>query len=77
MRSDISSRESGLQLGHHHFVLFRGSLDGLPLDVLGDRYLETGSDVRQAKRTLDWVRAELIAAAKRFHPETGLLTPLV
>jgi hypothetical protein len=28
------------------------SLIGLPLDRLGDLYLETGTDVRQAKRTL-------------------------
>ncbi len=72
MRADIAARRPGLKIGYHHFALFRGSLDGLPLDVLGDRYLETGSDVRHAKRTLEWVRAELIAAAKRFHRETGV-----
>lgn len=72
MRTDIAARRPGLKLGYHHFALFRGNLDGLPLDVLGDRYLETGTDLRQAKRTLDWVRAELIAAAKRFHRETGV-----
>lgn len=63
MRTDIAARRPGLKLGYHHFALFRGNLDGLALDVLGDRYLETGTDLRQAKRTLDWVRAELIAAA--------------
>lgn len=72
MRTDIAHRHSGLQLGHHHFALFRGALDGLPLGVLGDRYLETGTDLRQAKRTLDWVREELIAAAGRHRGETGL-----
>lgn len=72
MRTDITARRAGLKIGYHHFALFRGSLDGLSLEVLGDRYLETGSDVRHAKRTLNWVRAELVAAAKRFHRETGV-----
>ena len=72
MRADIAARRPGLKIGYHHFALFRGSLDGLSLDVLGDRYLETGTDLRQAKRTLAWVRDELIAAAKRFHRETGV-----
>lgn len=40
--------------------------------MLGDRYLETGTDLRHAARTLKWTRDELIAAAKRYHQETGL-----
>ncbi len=60
------------QIGRHHFALFRGQLDGLPLATLGDRYLETGTDLRQAKRTLDWVRQELIRAARRYQGETQL-----
>ena len=72
MRTDITSRCPGVLIGYHHFALFRGRLDGLSLELLGDRYLETGSDVRHAKRTLAWVRAELIAATKRFHRETGV-----
>jgi site-specific recombinase XerD len=60
------------QIGRHHFALFRGQLDGLPLAALGDRYLETGTDLRQAKRTLDWVRQELVRAARRYQGETQL-----
>jgi hypothetical protein len=45
-----------LYLGRHHLAFLRGTLDGLPLGQLGDLYLETGSDVRQAKRTLIWIR---------------------
>jgi site-specific recombinase XerD len=56
-------------LGRHHLAFFRGTLDGLPLDRLGDLYLETGGDVRQAKRTLTWIRDQLIFAAKRYHQE--------
>ena len=56
--SDIACRRPGLQIGRHHFALFRSALDGLSLDVLGDRYLETGSDGRQGRKTLDWVCRE-------------------
>lgn len=72
MRKKIEKRRPGLKIGYHHFALFRGSIDGLPLRDLGDRYLETGTDTRQAGRTLQWVRSELIAAAKKFHQETGV-----
>ena len=72
MRTDINRKKIDLQIGRHHFALFRGTLDGLPLDVLGDRYLETGDELRRAKRILDWVRSELIIAARRYHHETGV-----
>ena len=45
MRTDINRKKIDLQIGRHHFALFRGTLDGLPLDVLGDRYLETGDRI--------------------------------
>ena len=48
MRSDIGRQRPGRQVGYHHFALFRGHLDGLPLDRLGDLYLETGTDLRHA-----------------------------
>ncbi len=38
-----------MHLGRHHLAFFRGTLDGLSLGQLGDLYLETGSDARQAK----------------------------
>lgn len=66
MRSDIEKKRPGLQIGYHHFAFFRGHLNGLTLETLGDRYLETGTDLRQARRTLDWIRSELVAAAKRY-----------
>lgn len=72
MRNDVAGRKVGIKLGRHHFALFRGSLDGLEMDVLGDRLLETGDDVRAAKKTLDWVRSELMAAAGRYQQETGV-----
>jgi site-specific recombinase XerD len=72
MRADIARNRPGRKIGYHHFALFRGHLDGLSLDTLGDRYLETGTDLRQATRTLRWVRDELIAAAKRYQAETGV-----
>lgn len=72
MRADVARNRPGRKIGYHHFALFRGHLDGLALDTLGDRYLETGTDTRQAKRTLIWTRDELIAAAKRYQAETGI-----
>ena len=72
MRSDVGRQRPGRQIGYHHFALFRGHLDGLPLDRLGDLYLETGTDLRHAKRTLNWVRDELVAAAHRYQAETGV-----
>ena len=72
MRSDIADRRPALQIGYHHFALFRGSLDGLSVETLGDRYLETGTDTRHAARTLKWVRDELLRAAKRYAQATGL-----
>lgn len=68
----VDVKTPGLQLGVHHFALFRGQLDGLPLEALAERYLETGRDLKQARRTLNWVRAELVAAARRYAHETGL-----
>ena len=72
MRDHIARERPGRQVGYHHFALFRGHLDGLALEKLGDRYLETGTDLRHAKRTLRWVRDELVVAAKRYQAETGL-----
>ncbi len=72
MRTDIACRRPGQRLGRHHLAFFRGHLDGLPLDQLGDRYLETGTDLRVATRTVTWVEGELIAAARRYQQETGI-----
>lgn len=69
VRTDIEKKRPGLRIGYSHFAFFRGHLNGLSLDTLGDRYLETGTDLRQARRTLDWIRAELVAAAKRYQHE--------
>jgi site-specific recombinase XerD len=59
-------------LGVSHFAFFRSYMEALPLDQSADRYLETGSDLRAAKKTLAWIRSELIAAAKRYAQETGV-----
>ena len=64
MRLDVARNRPGRQVGYHHFALFRGHLDGLALDTLGELYLETGTDLRHAKRTLGWIRDELVVAAK-------------
>ena len=72
MRIDVGRPRPGRRVGYHHFALFRGHLDGLALDRLGDLYLETGTDLRHAKRTLRWIRDELVAAAARYQAETGV-----
>ena len=75
MRPDLSSRaphSGSLRLGVSHFAFFRSYMEALPLDAAADRYLETGTDLRAAKKTLAWIRTELIAAAKRHAAETGV-----
>jgi site-specific recombinase XerD len=73
VRPDIAGRVfADRQVGRHHFALFRGSLDGLSLATLGERYLETGPEIRAAKATLEWVRQALIAAAGRHPSRTGV-----
>jgi len=57
------------KVGMHHFAFFRGHIEGLDLALIGDRYLETGPDLRKAKATVRWIRDELVAAAKRQKPE--------
>ncbi|WP_087688928.1 tyrosine-type recombinase/integrase [Pandoraea sp. PE-S2R-1] len=58
-------------LGLEHFALFRGYLEGLPLERLADQYLETGLDLRRAKTTLRWIREQLVTAARRERDFTG------
>ncbi|MGT2457726.1 phage integrase family protein [Cupriavidus basilensis] len=52
------------RLGPAHFALYRGYLEGLPLDTLAARYLDT-HDAREARRVLQWIRDELSMAAAR------------
>ncbi|MFK0380222.1 phage integrase family protein [Pandoraea sp. NPDC090278] len=58
----LSPRE---YLGLDHFAFYRGYLEGLALEVIAEQYLETGLDLRMARTTLSWVRARLIAGARR------------
>ena len=51
-----------------HFAFYRGWLEGLDLADMGDRYLPTGRDLPEAKKTLRWLQDELVAAAKRAKP---------
>ena len=56
------------RLGLHHLAFYRAYFDGLDLKHIGTRYLDTGADVVKAKRTLRWIRDELIAAARKHKP---------
>jgi integrase len=60
--------ENARRLGLHHVAFFRGHFEGLELAMLGERYLDTGSDLTKAKATLRWIRDELIAAARKEKP---------
>ena len=53
------------KLGRHHLAFYRAWLQGIDLKEAADRYLETGFDLRLAKRTLDWIRTSLAMAARR------------
>lgn len=63
------------KLGAHHFAFYRGWLQGIELRTLADLYLETGLDLRLAKRTLQWIKDTLRQAAIRHgkHSEARLL----
>lgn len=53
------------KVGLHHFAVFRGWLQGLEIETLADRYLETGLDLRLAKKTLNWIKDTVRQAALR------------
>lgn len=53
------------QVGRHHLAFFRGYLLGLDLGKMAHQYLETGLDLRLAKRTVQWIALELSMAARR------------
>jgi len=61
------------KLGLSHIAFFRGYIEGLPLDEIGELYLETGKDQKRAKATLRWIRDELINAARREKPSYARL----
>lgn len=58
------------KIGRRHLAFFRGYLLGLDLKALSEQYLETGLDLRLAKRTLKWIAFELSMAARR-HGKAG------
>lgn len=53
------------KLGRHHFAFFRGYLEGIPLEELGERYLPDYSHLKVAKSTLGWIQDELALLARR------------
>lgn len=63
------------KLGRHHLAFYRGWLQGLALNTLADRYLETGLDLRLARSTLTWIQDTIRQAALRHgrHGEARLL----
>jgi len=61
------------KLGLSHIAFFRGYIEGLPLDEIGELYLETGRDQKRAMATLRWIRDELINAARREKPSYARL----
>lgn len=53
------------KIGRHHMAFYRAWLQGLNLGEMGDRYLETGIDLRKTKTTLLWMRDVIQQAAMR------------
>lgn len=53
------------KIGLHHFAFYRGWIQALDIRDLGDRYLETGMDVRRARKTLKWLQNAFAAASIR------------
>jgi site-specific recombinase XerD len=61
-------------IGAHHFAFLRGWIQGLPLHGIGQRYLESGLDLRVIKSELRWLRTAVIAMAARSpRPELAAL----
>jgi site-specific recombinase XerD len=58
-----------IRLGPNHFAFLRGYLEGLPLEGLAWRYLESATgkdgDLKLAKANLRWIREQLAIAARR------------
>ena len=52
--TEITRARIARKVGLHHFAFLCGSLEGLDLAELGERYLETGSDLRKARSTQRW-----------------------
>jgi hypothetical protein len=61
------------RIGLHHMAFFRGYVEGLELARSASLYLESGEDLHAAKRTLQWVMGELVAAARRQQPAMARL----
>lgn len=59
------------KVGIHHMAFYRGWLQGLNMGDLGDRYLETGIDLRRARTTLAWIKDVIQQAALR-HGKHGM-----
>ncbi|MFP3637433.1 phage integrase family protein [Paraburkholderia sp. SIMBA_054] len=53
------------RIGLHHIAFFRAYLEGLDLSEQAERYLEIGRDARRAQKTVRWLTAELVAAARK------------
>lgn len=53
------------RIGLHHIAFFRAYLEGLDLSEQSERYLEIGRDARRAQKTVRWLVAELVAAARK------------
>lgn len=55
------------RLGLNHIAFYRGWMEGtIELGQLANRYLETGDDLRAARRTLKAIEQSLIAACRRI-----------
>jgi integrase len=68
-RTWISNGTVLIRLGPNHFAFIRGYLEGLSLERLAKRYLESSGgndpDLRLAKANLRWIREQLMIAARR------------
>ena len=66
------TRKRKLHIGH--FAFMRGVVQGLDTKVSWNRYLHLDgdhSDIRVVKKTIDWIRFEFAAAARR-HDRFGV-----
>ena len=65
LESSVSGELPGRKLGRHHLAFYRAWLQGVDLKAAAERFLETGYDLRLARRTLAWIRTSLAMAARR------------
>lgn len=64
MSKNILDKGVWNKVDRHHLAFYRGYLQELDIEDLARRYLGEEMDLREAKKTLAWIKSELVRAAR-------------